>query len=298
MHSRNGLLTAAVAYILWGLFPIYWKLLQDVPPLEILGHRVVWSLAVVIILLAVRQNWAWMGRMLSRPAILRAAALTALLLISNWFMYIWANNNGHIVEASLGYFITPLVSVLLGLVVLRERLRPGQWLAIGIAAAGVGYLLLNAGGLLWISFGLALTFGFYGLLRKTAHLGSLEGLTVEMGVLFLPALAWLVYLQFTGVGSFGRSDALTTLLLVGCGLVTAVPLLFFARGAKQVPLSALGVLQYVAPTLQFLLGVLVYGEAFTTARLIGFSIIWTALVLYTGEGIWQSRRRQPQSGRG
>lgn len=298
MHSRNGLLTAAVAYILWGLFPIYWKLLQGVPPLEILGHRVVWSLAVVIILLAVRQNWTWMGRMLSRPAILRAAALTALLLISNWFMYIWANNNGHIVEASLGYFITPLVSVLLGLVVLRERLRPGQWLAIGIAAAGVGYLLLNAGGLLWISFGLALTFGFYGLLRKTAHLGSLEGLTVEMGVLFLPALAWLVYLQFTGVGSFGRSDALTTLLLVGCGLVTAVPLLFFARGAKQVPLSALGVLQYVAPTLQFLLGVLVYGEAFTTARLIGFSIIWTALILYTGEGIWQSRRRQPQSGRG
>jgi len=298
LHSRNGLLTAAVAYILWGLFPIYWKLLQDVPPLEILGHRVVWSLAVVIILLAVRQNWTWMGRMLSRPAILRAAALTALLLISNWFMYIWANNNGHIVEASLGYFITPLVSVLLGLVVLRERLRPGQWLAIGIAAAGVGYLLLNSGGLLWISFGLALTFGFYGLLRKTAHLSSLEGLTVEMGVLFLPALAWLVYLQFTGAGSFGRSDALTTLLLVGCGLVTAVPLLFFARGAKQVPLSALGVLQYVAPTLQFLLGVLVYGEAFTTARLIGFSIIWTALILYTGEGIWQSRRRQPQSGRG
>lgn len=298
MHSRNGLLTAAVAYILWGLFPIYWKLLQDVPPLEILGHRVVWSLAVVIILLAVRQNWAWMGRMLSRPAILRAAALTALLLIANWFMYIWANNNGHIVEASLGYFITPLVSVLLGLVVLRERLRPGQWLAIGIAAAGVGYLLLNAGGLLWISFGLALTFGFYGLLRKTAHLGSLEGLTVEMGILFLPALAWLVYLQFTGVASFGRSDALTTMLLVGCGLVTAVPLLFFARGAKQVPLSALGVLQYVAPTLQFLLGVLVYGEAFTTARLIGFSIIWTALILYTGEGIWQGRRRQPQPGRG
>ncbi len=298
MHTRNGILTAAVAYILWGLLPIYWKLLQDVPPLEILGHRVLWSLAVVIILLVVRQDWAWMGRMLSRPAIVRPAAFTALLLISNWFMYIWANNSGHIVEASLGYFITPLVSVLLGLVVLRERLRPGQWLAIAIAAAGVGYLLLNAGGLLWISFGLALTFGFYGLLRKTAHLGSLEGLTVEMGILFLPALAWLLYLQLTGVGSFAGGSALTTLLLVGCGLVTAVPLLFFARGAKQVPLSALGVLQYVAPTLQFLLGVLVYGEAFTTARLIGFSIIWAALILYTGEGIWQTRRRQLQSGRG
>lgn len=298
MQSRNGILTAAVAYILWGLLPVYWKQLQDIPPLEILGHRVVWSLAVVVILLAVRQNWAWVGQVRRRPAVLVSTVVTAVLLISNWFIYIWANNSGHIVEASLGYFITPLVSVLLGLVVLGERLRWGQWLAIGIAAAGVGYLLLNAGGLLWVAFGLAFTFGFYGLLRKTAHLGSLEGLTVEMGILFVPALGWLLYRQAVGAGSFAQGDARTTLLLVGCGLVTAVPLLFFARGAKRVPLSALGILQYVAPTLQFLLGVLVYGEAFTTARLVGFGVIWAALAIYSIEGLWQGRRRQFQPSRG
>lgn len=299
MHSsRNGILAAGLAYILWGLLPIYWKLLHSVPALEILGHRVVWSLLVVVILLAVRQNWAWVEQVRRRPVLLRSTAITALLLICNWFIYIWANNNGHIVEASLGYFITPLVNVLLGLLVLNERMRPGQWLAIAIAATGVSYLLLNSGGLLWISFGLAFTFGFYGLLRKTAHLGSLEGLTVEMSILFLPALGYLLYLQITGAGSFAQGDALTTLLLIGCGLVTAIPLLLFAYGAKRVPLSALGILQYVAPTLQFLLGVLIYGEAFTTARLIGFSIIWVALAVYSIEGFRQARRKQLQPSRG
>ncbi len=292
MRPKNGILAAGLAYIVWGLLPVYWKQLHDIPPLEILGHRVVWSLAVVVILLAIRQNWGWLGQARRRPAMLRPTLLTALLLISNWFMYIWANNNGHIVEASLGYFITPLVNVLLGLLVLRERLRPGQWLAVAIAATGVSYLLINAGGLLWISFGLAFTFGFYGLLRKTARLGSLEGLTAEMGILFLPALGYLLFLQATGAGAFGQGDTLTTILLIGCGLVTAIPLLFFAYGAKRVPLSALGVLQYIAPTLQFLLGVLVYGEAFTTTRLIGFSIIWVALTVYSIEGFWQVRRRR------
>lgn len=298
MHARNGILAAGLAYIVWGLLPIYWKALDSVPPLEILGHRVVWSLVVVVALLAVRQNWAWLGQARRHPAILRSTVLTALLLIGNWFIYIWANNNGHIVEASLGYFVTPLVNVLLGLLVLRERLRPGQWLAIAIAAAGVSYLLLNSGGLLWISFGLAFTFGLYGLLRKTARLGSEEGLAAEMGILFFPALGYLIFLQATGASSFAQGDARTTILLIGCGLVTAVPLIFFAHGAKRVPLSALGVLQYLAPTLQFLLGVFVFGEAFTTTRLIGFSIIWTALIVYSLEGFWQIRRRQPQPSRG
>lgn len=292
MNSKYGVLAAGLAYILWGLLPIYWKALSGIPPLEILGHRVVWSLVFVLVLLAVRQNWQWLGQARRRPATLRPFLLTALLLISNWFIYIWANNNGHIVEASLGYFITPLVSIVLGLLVLHERLRPGQWLAISLAAVGVLYLILSAGGLLWISFGLAFTFGFYGLLRKTSRLGSLEGLTVEMSILFLPALLFLLYLQATGAGALGQSDTLTTVLLVGCGLVTAVPLLLFAYGAKRVPLSALGILQYVAPTLQFLLGVFVYGEAFTQARLVGFSIIWAALAIYTAEGYWQLRRRQ------
>lgn len=298
MNARNGILAAGLAYVVWGLLPIYWKALGNVPPLEILGHRVVWSLVVVALLLAARQNWGWLGQARRNPAVLRISLLTATLIICNWFIYIWANNNGHIVEASLGYFVTPLVSILLGLVVLRERMRPGQWLAIAIAAAGVSYLLLNAGGLLWISFGLAFTFGFYGLLRKTARLGSEEGLAAEMGILFLPALVYLIYLQATGAGSFGQGDGRTTLLLIGCGLVTAFPLILFAHGAKRVPLSALGILQYVAPTLQFLLGVFVFGEAFTTTRLIGFGIIWTALIVYSLEGFWQVRRGQLQPSRG
>lgn len=292
MNSRYGAPAAALAYVLWGLLPIYWRGLHGVPALEILGHRVVWSLLVVIVLLAARQNWQWLSQARRNPGILRLCLLTALLLSSNWFVYIWANNTGHIVEASLGYFITPLVNVLLGLVILREQLRPGQWLAIGIATAGVGYLTLNAGGLLWISLALALTFGFYGLFRKTARLGSLEGLSVEMSILFFPALGYLLYLEFTGIGSLGHSSPLINLLLLGAGVVTAVPLLLFGFGAQRVPLSALGVLQYIAPTLQFLLGIFAYGEAFTPARLIGFSIIWAALVVYTIEGYWSHRRRR------
>ncbi len=298
MNSKSGTLAAAGAYILWGLLPIYWRVLHGVPALEILGHRVVWSLVVVTILLAARRDWRWLADVRRHPSILRLSLLTALLLSVNWLVYIWANNNGHIVEASLGYFITPLVNVLLGLLVLREHLRPGQWLAIAIAVIGVTYLTLNAGGLLWISLALALTFGLYGLLRKTARLGSLDGLAVEMSILFLPALVYLTFQEIVGAGALGHSRAIIDVFLVGAGLVTAVPLLFFAYGAKRVPLSALGILQYIAPTLQFLLGVFVYGEAFTTARLIGFSVIWVALAVYSVEGFMQIRRRQSQPARG
>lgn len=298
MNSKSGTLAAAGAYILWGLLPIYWRVLHGIPALEILGHRVVWSLVVVTILLAARRDWRWLADVRRHPSILRLSLLTALLLSANWLVYIWANNNGHIVEASLGYFITPLVNVLLGLLVLRERLRPGQWLAIAIAAVGVTYLTLNAGGLLWISLALALTFGFYGLLRKTARLGSLDGLAVEMSILFLPALVHLAFQEFAGAGALGHSHTLIDAFLVGAGLVTAIPLLFFAFGAKRVPLSALGILQYIAPTLQFLIGVFVYGEAFTHARLIGFSIIWLALAVYSAEGFSQIRRRPLQPARG
>ena len=294
MNSRNGILAAGLAYVAWGLLPIYWRGLHTVPPLEILSHRVFWSLVVVGVLLAVRSDWQWLGRARRRPALLGTFVVTALLLSANWLVYIWANNNGHIVEASLGYFITPLVSILLGLLVLREQLRIGQWLAIAIAALGVGYLTLNAGGLLWISLALAFTFGFYGLLRKTAPFGSLDGLTVEMTVLFLPALAYLVYLEANGASALGHRSGATNLLLLSAGVVTAVPLLFFAYGAQRVPLSALGILQYVAPTLQFLLAVFVFGEALTRVRVVGFSVIWTALLIYTVEG-YVSRRKRVQA---
>jgi len=295
---NKGVLAAAGAYIAWGLLPVYWKALAQVPPLEILGHRMIWSLAVALVLLAVRREWHWLTQVKNRPVLLVRFVVTALLLSVNWFTYIWATNNGHIVESSLGYFINPLINVLLGLLFLRERLRAGQWLAIGIALAGVSYLTLNVGGLLWISFSLALSFGAYGLLRKTAPLGSLQGLTLEMAVLFVPALWYLLSLQRAGTGAFAHGDPLTTILLVGAGIVTAGPLILFAYGAQRVTMTTLGILQYMAPTLQFLLGVFVYREAFSTARLAGFAVIWLALAVYTGEGYLNRKRRQAQPASG
>lgn len=289
MKIGRGTLAAGGAYVLWGFFPIYWKFLLSVSPLEILIHRILWSLVVVLSLLALQRQWQWLAEGLARPATLRIFAVTGVLLAINWLVYIWANNNGHIVEASLGYFITPLINVLLGLVFLHERLRPPQWLAISIAAIGVFYLILNASGLLWISITLALSFGVYGLLRKTAHFGSLPGLTVEMMVLSLPALAYALFLQSSGQAAFLHDSTTTTILLALSGVVTAAPLLLFAHGARQVPLTSLGVLQYIAPTLQFLIGVLLYGERFTMHRVIGFSIIWLALVIYAWDSYQLSR---------
>ncbi|MEA3337402.1 MAG: EamA family transporter RarD [Chloroflexota bacterium] len=289
---RQGTLAAAVAYILWGLLPIYWKAVSAVPALELLGHRIVWSLVVVLVLLLLRRNWQWLDQARARPAMLLPFVVTAALLAANWFTYIWATNNNHIVEASLGYFINPLLNVLLGLVFLRERLRPGQWLAVAIAAVGVSYLVFNIGGLLWVSFTLALTFGFYGLLRKIAPLGSLEGLTVEMSVLFLPALLLLFSLQQAGTGAFGHASPAFQLLLAMSGVITAAPLLCFAFAAKRVTMTTLGILQYIAPTLQFMLGVFVYGEVFPPERLVGFAIIWTALLVYSVESLQNRRRRR------
>ncbi len=288
---KNGTLAALSAYICWGLLPIYWKHLEHVPPQEILSHRVVWSLVVVLVLLIVQRQWSWLGPAARQPRILLPFVGTALLLSINWLIYLWANNNGHIVETSLGYFINPLVNVLLGVVFLRERMRPLQWAAIGLAAAGVAYLTISYGRLPWIALSLALSFGFYGLIRKVARLESVQGLTVETGLMFLPALGYLVYLAARGTGSFGQAGAPTTLLLAFAGVATAIPLVMFAHGARRVPLTTLGILQYVAPTLQFLIGVVLYGESFTQARLIGFSLIWTALLLYTIEGVL-TRRKQ------
>ena len=244
-----------------------------------------------MILLSVQRQWGWVGRIAQKPAILLPFVATTLLLAVNWLIYLWANNNGHIVEVSLGYFINPLFSVLLGVLFLRERMRPGQWAAIGLALAGVTYLTISYGHLPWIALSLALTFGFYGLMRKTAPLGSVEGLTIETGLMFLPALIYLGYLAAQGTGSFGSAGLSTSLLLAGAGLATAVPLILFTKGARAVPLSTLGVLQYIAPTLQFIVGVLIFREGFSHAQTIGFTIVWTALLLYWLEGL-VTRRRQ------
>jgi len=290
---KNGTLAAFTAYVLWGVLPIYWKALSNVPSQEMLSHRVFWSLAFAAFLLSTQRRWGWLAEAFKKRGRLWPLCGTAALLGLNWFTYIWAINHGHIVESSLGYFINPLVNVLLGVLFLRERLRPWQWAAIGLAASGVLYLTVNYGQLPWVALLLALTFGFYGLIRKTTSLGPVEGLTVETGLLAVPALAYLVYLGGTGAGSFGRAPVATHVLLILAGAVTAVPLILFSYGARLVTLTTLGVLQYIAPTLQFLIGVLVYRESFTPARLVGFCIIWAALLVYTFEGIVFRRRHQP-----
>lgn len=287
---NKGVIYAATAYVLWGLFPFYWKALADVPATQILAHRIVWSLLFVGIILTVRHNWAWLSGATRQPRILFTFAISGTLLAVNWFTYIWGVNAGFIVETSLGYFINPLVNVLLGYVFLRERLRAAQWMALGVALAGVLYLTFNYGTFPWIALTLAFSFGTYGLLRKTAALNSAEGLFLETAVLFLPAFGFLLLQEARGVGAFGNANPATTILLIGAGAVTSVPLLLFAAGARRITLTTLGLLQYIAPTLQFSIGVLIYHEPFGQARLIGFSLIWLALILYSTESLLHRRR--------
>ena len=269
----------------------YWKALHDVPSSQIVAHRLVWSLVFVGLVLTARRNWGWLGKAIRQPRVLLIFALSGTLLTVNWLVYIWGVNAGFIVETSLGYFINPLVNVLLGYVFLKERLRPMQWGALAVALAGVLYLTFSYGAFPWIALTLAFSFGLYGLIRKTAALNSAEGLFVETAVLFLPALGFLLFHELRGTGALGHVDGLTTLLLIGAGAVTSIPLILFAAGARRVTLTTLGLLQYIAPTMQFLIGVLVYGEPFGVGRVVGFGLIWAALVLYTAESL-MNRRRQ------
>jgi len=291
MHNK-GTLAALGAYFLWGLFPIYWKFLDHVPAGEILAHRMLWSFAFMLLLMAIGREWRWLKTAVSQPRTLLLFVLSATLLGINWLTYIWGVNNGYIVDTSLGYFINPLVNVVLGVLFLRERPRRGQWLAIGVATIGVVYLAVSYGVVLWISLTLAFSFAFYGLLRKTSSLNSWEGLTLETAVFFLPAFGYLFFLEVGETAAFGHISASTTLLLLGTGIATSVPLLLFAYGARLVTLTTLGILQYMAPTMQFLIGVLIYNEPFTSQRIIGFSIIWIALAIYSGENVWERRQRR------
>lgn len=288
--KNKGILFGVIAYTLWGLLPIYWKSLQDIPAIEILSHRMVWSFFFMLAALAVTQRWAWIRPVLKQPKVSLTFLLTAVLLSINWFVYIWGVNNGFIVETALGYFINPLVNVLLGFIFLKERLRKGQLAAVLLALCGVVYLTVTYGSLPWIALTLAFSFGFYGLLRKTAALDSLEGLSLETAWLFLFALGGLVYFEAQGTAAFGHSPATTNLLLIGAGVITAVPLLFFAASARRVTMATLGILQYLAPTLQFLIGIFIYGEAFSRTQLIGFSFIWVALAVYSVESFRHSRK--------
>lgn len=292
---NRGLVFAALAYAVWGLFPIYFKQVAHVPAVEVVLHRTVWSLLFVLGVLLVLKRWAWMRALLRQPKVLAAFALSALLLSSNWLVYVWAVQNQHVLDASLGYFILPLVNVALGYAFFAERPRPGQWLAVALAAAGVVWLTLQTGRLPWIALVLALTFGFYGLLRKVAVLGALEGLALETMMLAPLAMAVLVFWGTQGQGVAVQGDVTTLAWLLFAGPMTAVPLLLFAAGARRIPMMTLGILQYIAPTLQFALGVWLFGEPLQPSRLIGFGLIWVALLVYSLEGWWRGRRSLPVS---
>jgi chloramphenicol-sensitive protein RarD len=282
---NTGLVYATLAFGIWGLFPLYFQFIAQVPPLEVVLHRSTWSLLLMLGMLAWQRRWAWLGDTLRQPRRVALFAVSALLLAGNWLVYVLAVQTGRVAEASLGYFITPLVNVLLGVLVLRERLRVLQWVAVALAACAVLWLTWQAGRLPWIALTLAASFGLYGLMRKTAPLGALEGLVLEnllLAPLVLPALVWWT-LTRDGVLAVGPPSQVGWLLL--SGPLTAAPLLFFAGGARRLKLATLGLVQYLAPSLQLLLAVAVFHEPFSPQRLFGFALIWSALALVSADAL-------------
>lgn len=283
-ETRAGLLLGLSAYLLWGVMPVYFKALAHVPPGEILGHRIIWSLLFLAALASAWRLWPTVRDAVARPRLLLLLVATAALISVNWLVYIIAVVSGHVLEGSLGYYLNPLINVVLGVVVLKERLSRAQWAAIALAGGGVGVLAAGASGALWISLTLAVSFATYGFLRKVAPVDAVAGLTIETLMLTPFALGWLLWLEAQGQGGFSRYSGVTTVLLVLGGAITAIPLLLFTAASKRLPYSTLGFLQYVAPTLQFLSAVLLFGEAMTTAHLVCFGAIWAALVIFSVDG--------------
>ncbi len=285
--ARSGTAAAAAAFFLWGLFPLYWKMLAAVPALEIVAHRTAWGFVAVGLWVSLRRRWTDARGVARSPGTVARLAGSAVLIALNWLIYVWAVTHDQVVEASLGYFINPLVNVLLGVLVLRERLSRAQWIAVALAAAGVFVLTAGHGRLPWIALALAVSFGLYGLARKTVGADAVVGLLWETGLLAPLAAAWLLSLGARGSGAFGPAHAGASVLLVLGGAVTAVPLVLFAQGARSLPLSTLGLLQYLSPSIQFLLAVLVFRERFTALHAATFAFIWTALGVLS----WDLRRK-------
>jgi chloramphenicol-sensitive protein RarD len=291
--TRNkGLIPAATSFALWGVFPLYFHLLHQVPATQVIANRIAWSCLFVLGWLGVRGEFGALRAALADRSVVLRLALTATLITLNWLTYVWGVVHGRVVETSLGYFIGPLVNVLLGVVVLSEKLTRTQWTAVALASVGVVYLTYVAGGLPWIALTLALSFALYGFLRKLVKVESLPGLATETLLLAPLAVAYLIWCQATGVGALGQTGGLVDLLLVGCGPLTAIPLFLFAYGTRLLPYSTVGLLQYIAPTLQFTCGVFLLGEPFDHTRAVGFTVIWVALVIYAGEGVRLSRKQQ------
>ncbi|MFF4021083.1 EamA family transporter RarD [Streptomyces sp. NPDC001843] len=289
-ERRTGLLNGFAAYGMWGLVPLFWPLLKPAGAAEILAHRMVWSLAFVAAALLAVRRWAWAGELLRQPRRLALVAVAAGVITVNWGVYIWAVNSGHVVEASLGYFINPLVTIAMGVLLLKERLRPAQWLAVGVGFAAVVVLTVGYGRPPWISLCLAFSFATYGLVKKKVNLGGVESLAAETAIQFLPALAYLLWLTARGESTFSTGSTGHAALLASTGVVTALPLVCFGAAAIRVPLSTLGLLQYLAPVFQFLLGILYFHEAMPPERWAGFALVWLALILLTWDALRTARR--------
>lgn len=293
-NAPRGVLAAGIAFCIWGLFPLYWRLVGSVPPLQLLAHRGLWCAAAVWAVLLARRDVAWVTRL--PPRLWGILTLCGLLITINWGVYVYAVLSGHVIDSSLGYFITPLVNVLLAVLVLRERPTVMQWSAVGLAALGVALLGFELGQLPWISLALAVSFGLYGLLRKLAPVHAMHGLAVESGLMALPALPYLVWCAQAGEGHFLEGDVPLDLLLLLAGPVTAVPLALFAWGVRRVSMLAIGVMQYIAPSVQLVIGVYVFHEPFDRPKQLAFALIWVALALFTGEALWRYRAAARSAG--
>lgn len=276
-HNKTGLLFGVSAYVLWGAFPLYWPLLEPASALEIVSHRAVWTMVFCIIILAITKSLRATRETMKRPKVAAKLFLTSILISINWLVYIWATNNGHVVEASLGYYINPLVMIGFGIIILKEKMRALQWSAVGIATFGVLVLAIDYGRLPWIALTLAISWGSYGFIKKQLGLGALEGLAIETLIASLPYLLYLIYIGNNGTGQFGHGPGIT-ILLISAGAITAIPLLLFNGSTTRLPLTVIGLLQYITPTIQFSIGVWVRHEDMPAARWVGFLIIWIALI--------------------
>jgi chloramphenicol-sensitive protein RarD len=290
--TSKGFAAATSAFAIWGLLPLYLHPLHQVSSFQVIAHRVVWACAFVLVWMAARGQLASLPATLANRSVVWRLALSATLLTVNWLVYVWAVMNGHVIESSLGYFINPLVNVLLGVVVLSERLTPLRWIAVALAAAGVAYLTIVAGRPPWVALTLALTFGTYGLIRKVVKVESLPGLATETLLLFPVAALYLIWCEYAGIGALGRTGPGIAALLIGTGPLTAISLFLFAFGARLLPYSTIGVLQYIAPSLQLACGVFAFHEPFERTRAIGFALIWTALLIYAADGLLGSRKQR------
>jgi chloramphenicol-sensitive protein RarD len=293
-HSRSstsqGAVSAAVSFLLWGIFPIYWKQLHGIPAFELIAHRIVWSLLFLLVVQLVQKSFGELRPIFSDGRIFGLSLLSSALLAANWTIYVWAVNAGHIIETSLGYFLTPLCNVAVGRLAFGERLRVLQWLAIALAALGVWLLLVPVGAVPWIALSLAGTWTGYGVMKKKSALGPVAGLTGETLLLLPVAAALLLWRVHTGEGALGHVDLVRHILILSIGTITSVPLLLFAHGARRIRMTTLGLLQYIAPTVQFFIGLLVYREPFDSAQLQAFVLIWCGLALYSSDSFWAQRR--------